>query len=298
MQIFFDDETLEAIAVNTNGYVEAKREILLKEPGYSFVRCWKPTSIPELKIFIALQIYIRIFRYPALHQYWESEIRHPPFSLMSLVQYQQIKRFFHLSPPEKTYDKNNWFEKLDPLASTLRERFREFYFPSTNLSYDEMIVSFEGRSIHIQKQPNKPIDYGYKIWALCDYEYTWSFLLYSGAVGNEVSPMTLETKRFADIIPEMAAVIFRPSRKAAQQKNPTLPQDMRFSPTYHAVCTLVFQLPFQHHPFNIFFDNLCTTVPLWRYLRFYGIGAAGTTRPGRPDFPEELDVAKGVAKAV
>jgi len=160
------------------------------------------------------------------------------------------------------------------------------------------MISFEGRSIHIQKQPNKPIDHGYKIWALCDYRYTWSFLFYTGAVGNEVSPRTLETKRFADITPEMAAVIFRPSRKAAQQKNPTLPQDMRFSPTYHAVCTLVFQLPFQHHGFNIFFDNLFTTIWLFWYLRFYGIGAAGTTRPRRPEFPEELEVAKGVAKAV
>ena len=217
---------------------------------------------------------------------------------MSLVRYQQIKRFFHLSPPEKKYEKDNWFEKLEPLASTLRQRFRDFYFPSTNLSYDEMIVSFEGRSIHIQKQPNKPIDHGYKIWALCDYGYTWTFLFYSGAVGNEISPMTLETKRFADITPDMAAVIFRPSKKASQQKNPTQPQDMRFSPTYHAVCTLVFQLPFEHHRFNIFFDNLFTTIPLFRYLRFHGIGAAGTTRPGRPEFPEELEVVKGIAKTV
>jgi len=109
--------------------------------------------------------------------------------------------------------------------------------------------------------------------------------------------MTLATKRFADITVEMAAVIFRPSRKAAQQKNPTLLQDMRFSPTYHTVCTLIFQLPFQHHRFNIF-DNLFTTIPLFRYLRFDGIGAAGTTWPGRPEFPEALEVAKGVAKAV
>ena len=113
--------------------------------------------------FCPSTVYIGIFRYPPLHQYWESEIRHPLFSHMSLVRYLQIKRFFHLSPPEKSYDKDNWFEKLDPLASTLRQRFREFYFPSTNLSYDEMMVFFEGRSIHIQMQPNKPIDHGYKI---------------------------------------------------------------------------------------------------------------------------------------
>jgi len=145
---------------------------------------------------------------------------------MSLVCYQQIKRFFYLSPLEKKYERDNWFEKLEPLASTLRQRFRDFYFPSTNLSNDEMMVSFEERSIHIQKQPNKPIDHGYKIWALCDYGYTWTFLFYSGAVGNEISPMTLETKRFADIAADMAAAIFRPSKKASQQKHPTQPKDI------------------------------------------------------------------------
>jgi len=61
--------------------------------------------MPELKIFVALQIYIGIFRYPSLHQYWESEIRHPPFSHMSLVYYEQINGFFHLSPPEKNTKK-------------------------------------------------------------------------------------------------------------------------------------------------------------------------------------------------
>jgi len=111
--------------------------------------------------------------------------------------------------------------KLEPRASTLRQRFGDFYFPCTNLSYDEMIVSFEGRSIHIHKQPNKPINHGYKVSALCDYGYTWTFLLDSKAVGNEISPMTLETKSFADITPEMAAEIFRPSKKTAQGKNPT-----------------------------------------------------------------------------
>jgi len=214
------------------------------------------------------------------------------------VRYQQIKGFFHLSPLEKKYEKDNWFEKLEPLASTLRQRFRDFYFPSTNFSYDEMIVSFEGGSIHIQKQPNKPIDHGYKICALCDYGYTWTFLFYSGAVGNEISPMILETKRFADITPEMAAVIFRPSKKAAWQKNPTQPNEMQFSPTSHAVCTLVFQLPFKHYHFNIFFDNLFTTIPLLRYLCFHGIGVAGTTRPERQEFSEELEVVKGLAKTV
>ena len=172
------------IIENTNGYAEEKLSAV------GLVLSWVVLTTPELHIFFAIQIYMGIVKCLNIEMYWEPELKQAPFKYMSLVRYQQIKRFYHLSPPGISLDKQHWYRKLEPIASLLRQRFQQYYFPSTNLSYDEMMVSFEGRSMHIVKQPNKPIDHGYKIWGLCDHGYTWAFLFYSGAVGNEVSEFT------------------------------------------------------------------------------------------------------------
>jgi hypothetical protein len=42
-----------------------------------------------------------------------------------------------------------------------------------NVSFDEMMVPFSGRSKHTLKMKNKPILEGFKIWALCDHGYLW-----------------------------------------------------------------------------------------------------------------------------
>lgn len=158
-----------------------------------------------------------IVKYPNIEMYWEPELKHAPFKYMSLVRYQQIKRFYHLSPPDIAIDKQHWSRKLEPIASLLHQRFQQYYFPSTSLSYDEIMVSFEGRSMHIVKQPNKPIDHGYKIWGLCDYGFTWTFLFYSGAVVNEVSEFCVPSKQYADLDRERECRSLRLKRVTGKQ---------------------------------------------------------------------------------
>src|SRR5277367_3600419 len=47
-----------------------------------------------------------------------------------------------------------------------------------DVSFDEMMVPFSGRSKHTLKMKNKPISEGFKIWALCDHRYLWDFLFF------------------------------------------------------------------------------------------------------------------------
>ena len=47
---------------------------------------------------------------------------------------------------------------------------------SQNVSVDEMIKAFTGRSAHTVKMNNKPIREGYKMWAIADHGYVWHFL--------------------------------------------------------------------------------------------------------------------------
>ena len=61
------------------------------------------------------------------------------------------------------------------------------------MSINEMMVQFSG-SVHTVKKPNKPIE-GYKIFALCDHGYTYSFEFYSRVQGATCLLSTSPTPR-------------------------------------------------------------------------------------------------------
>jgi hypothetical protein len=120
---------------------------------------------------------------------------------MSLNRFEDLKRYMHISPiatqrtqnttqnaaqnaaqnadnsddesPEKS---TNWWYKLEPIASEFRSNYTRYWVPGINLSIDEMMVRCFGRSQHTFKAPNKPIKEGYKIFALCEAGYTYSFM--------------------------------------------------------------------------------------------------------------------------
>jgi Transposase IS4 len=106
---------------------------------------------------------------------------------MSFYRFQQIKRYFHVSPPPFTSTRillSQWHLKLEPLASMLRTKFQAYVILGQNVSFDEMMVPFSSRSKHTLKIKNKPIKEGFKIWALCDQGYLWDFLFYSCTCGK------------------------------------------------------------------------------------------------------------------
>jgi len=89
-------------------------------------------------------------------------------------------QYFHISPPPLPSQPTiPWYMKLEPLASILRTRFQAYVILGQNVSFDEMMIPFSGRSQHTLKMQNKPILEGFKVWALCDCGYLWDFLFYS-----------------------------------------------------------------------------------------------------------------------
>jgi hypothetical protein len=74
--------------------------------------------------------------------------------------------------------------RLAPLFELLRTKFKAYVVLGQNVSFDEMMVPFTGRSKHTIKMKNKPIKEGFKIWALCDHGYTWDFRFYSRVAGK------------------------------------------------------------------------------------------------------------------
>ena len=279
-------DTLEPDRENTLGLLGGEEEI-----GLRVERPWNPMSVGELKVFIGLQILMGVYRYPGIVNYWSGGqgVKRPEFEKMSCNRYQQIKRYFHLSPPDETYQRADWWRKMEPLASHLRSLFHKLYLPGSNMAFDEMMVLFKGRSLHTIKMPSKPIDQGYKIYALCEKGYTYSFLFYSGETKNEESVFTQETAQFTHLTPERSLQLFNSSKLPLSEPERKA-RSKGFSPTSQAVCYLIFQLPFRSFQFNIYMDNYFSIIPLFQHLRDYGIGAAGTTCPGRHDFLSECNM--------
>jgi hypothetical protein len=83
---------------------------------------------------------------------------------LSLVRYQQIKRYLHIyEPQEDALPEEEWFKKVEPLNSNLRRRFKDFYMPPTVMTADEMMARYFGRTHDSTKMPSKPIKQGYKV---------------------------------------------------------------------------------------------------------------------------------------
>jgi hypothetical protein len=288
--LFFSDDILEHLVENTNLYAFEKRtnppppESLATQdtpsPSHHHdnPRPWYDLTIGEIKIFVGIQIYMGVYRYPAIEDYWTNTAKHSPMSRMSCNRYQQIKRYFYISPPGVHLERKDWWKKMEPLASYLRERFSKYYLPASDLAFDEMMVLFKGRSAHTIKMKNKPIDEGYKIYAMCEHGYTYLFLFNSGGVGNEESDFTSRTTPFTQISPSESLALFNFENKVLDETRYRA-ASTGFSSTSQAVCHLVFALPYQQYRFTIYMDNYFTSIPLFRHLRNYGIGAVGTTRP-------------------
>ena len=85
------------------------------------------------------------------------------------------------APPrdDPGYDK---LYKVRPMLDILGAAFHAAHEPSQQVSVDEAMVRFKGRSSLKQYMPMKPIKRGFKIWCLCDTNsgYLQEFQIYTG----------------------------------------------------------------------------------------------------------------------
>jgi hypothetical protein len=174
-ELFWGPEVWNTLIENTNAYAQYK-EARHKENTSSRQksRWWKAVTLYEMRIFIALLIYIGIVSTSNIASFWNKSRNtiHKLMELMTYYRFSQIKRYFHVSALDiSRLSTAQWYTKLEPLASMLRTKFQAYVVLGQNVSFDEMIVPFSGRSRHTLKMKNKLISKGFKVWALCDHGY-------------------------------------------------------------------------------------------------------------------------------
>ncbi|CAJ0851966.1 6535_t:CDS:2, partial [Entrophospora sp. SA101] len=106
--LFFTVDILDIIVYNTNIYADEK--------GAGAGRRWD-----------ALEL-----------NYWKTSDKYPQHKItehMSLIKFEQIKRYFHVSDPTENIQENTpWYHKIEPLASSILNSCMKYYLPSSNLS--------------------------------------------------------------------------------------------------------------------------------------------------------------------
>jgi hypothetical protein len=174
-ELFWGPEVWNTLVENTNAYAQYKGAWYKENKTEEKSRWWKAVTLYEMRIFIAILIYMGIVSTSNISSYWNKSglTIHKPMEYMTFFRFEQIKRYFHVSPPPTStcLPTAHWHTKLSPLSNLLRTKFKAYVVLGQNVSFDEMMVPFAGRSKHTVKMKNKPVKEGFKIWVLCDHGY-------------------------------------------------------------------------------------------------------------------------------
>jgi hypothetical protein len=165
-KLFFTDETIDILVENTNLYALSARA----KAGHSVhgnQRHWASVNRHDISVSLALTVHIGLNggASASVKSFWDfsGTIYHRPMCIMTHFRYTQIRKYFHVSKPTgEPLPDHQWFMKVSPLFEQLRTSFKKYCIPSQNVSIDEMMERFTGRSKHTLKMPNKPIGEGFK----------------------------------------------------------------------------------------------------------------------------------------
>ena len=181
----FDDDLFRHIVEQTNLHVRQKRAASYK---------WENLTVPELKAFMGVWIFMGLVRKPATRHYWTLGAVEGSFPIVTETfprnRFLAILWNLHfndndLAAPRGSpgYDK---LYKIRPIIKSLTHTFLSLYNPNRANSVDEAMVGFKGRSSLKQYQPKKPTKRGFKVWCRSDSKtgYTCAFQVYTGKVGD------------------------------------------------------------------------------------------------------------------
>ena len=254
--LFITPDHLELIARHTNINADSKR---INETGgdKGKARAWRDTTGSEIGVFLGALLLQGKCRLPKTADYWngamDDTINPAILNAISKERWHQIKRYLKVSNPTTELDSSgrDWYTKVEPLYTDFVTASRRFLVPGRNVSVDEQLILFKGRSRHSMDMGTKAAGHGFKIYSLCIENYLYNFLFTS-----KVSKISLleQTKGLSD------------SSSVVLQLAKSLPK------------------PYSH---VVYMDNFFTNVKLYMALKELGIGACGTAKNGS-GFPPEL----------
>jgi hypothetical protein len=189
---------------------------------------------------------------PELRDYWSQDktFHYSPIAdKISRTRFEEISRYLHFvdsqTLPARGEDGHHRLQKVKNVVDAVKEKFLLVYKPSQNISVDEAMIPFKGRSSMKQYIPKKPIKRGFKIWVAADTNgYFLDLQVY---VGKAADGVTTEHGLGERVVLELTK-------------------------------------PFREKWYHIYCDNFFTSPKLFQKLHTNGPYACGTVRKDRKAF--------------
>jgi Transposase IS4 len=166
-KLFFSWEIMEIIVKNTNSYAFRNN---------SASKLWKSLIISELYHFFGYLFKLGLYKQSIREYCWGSNGVLSQV-LLSKNRFKSILCNLHFKDRGLNPFKDNWWDKLSPIFSILRQKSSYYWQPLINLIIDEIMLKFEGRTTQKVTIPGKLISIGFKIFALGDsgYIFNWEY---------------------------------------------------------------------------------------------------------------------------
>jgi len=143
----------------------------------------------DMLIFIGINFFMGYHSVPSYKDYWSTS---PDLGVklisnaMPRNTFEKILVNLHCND-NKSLPPNNKDKlfKLRPIIDKLNVSFKNNFYGTREISVDESMIKFKGRSSIKQYNPMKPIKRGYKIWSMADQKgYMLAFKVYQGKEEN------------------------------------------------------------------------------------------------------------------
>jgi len=156
-QLFVCNDTYENIANETNKYAELCQEEKGQRDKY-----WIPTWPGEIRAFFGLIIMMGAAPRHTYEHYWKDDdflVSTGFKSTMTRNRYEKLSQYLHVnsSVARERRDSPNYHpvNKIRPIYDVTRSNFQKYYQHSTEISIDEAMKGYKGRSDIRQYMPEK-----------------------------------------------------------------------------------------------------------------------------------------------
>lgn len=178
-------EALSVVCAATNADAEKSRNAA--KSGET-PRPWTTLRPIELLHWLGGLFYMANHAEPNRKAYWErSELgnSHRLGQIMTEVRWDQIHRFLTFNPQPR-HQNESPFNRVEPIASSIRYNCQNAVKASTWIAVDEAMAGYTGRTKDSVNLPSKPTPKGYKVWVLAlQHGYVYSWRWHSRITGPE-----------------------------------------------------------------------------------------------------------------
>ena len=150
---------------------------------------WYSITVLELKIFVAITIYMGVFHFPTIYDYWRIDGIAPVALIvvekMARDGYVLLRKYIYclnyIEEDLKTigvgrWKQPVWYKKLFLFADEIRKNWRTLRTPSSHTAINECMIKETGRISYSTIVPGKPIKEGYKLFVIGDEGYLYNYV--------------------------------------------------------------------------------------------------------------------------